>query len=210
MGRRPAAAPSQGDVVHRPPGRWGRSRYPPGVVIRVLGATLALAVVLTGCSSKEKAPSVLPPVPSASPSLAPLSPPPEAAAETSEGASAFARYYMEVLGRATQTADAAQLRSLSDSGCGGCQNLIAAVEEARANGQRVREADFRVLFAVAPLVQGGDVIVDMRYERLAGQLVDDEGRVVSAITAERAVDSQMRLMRRNNGWVVLGFRTVEG
>ena len=181
------------------------------MTFRTVGTLLALTVVLSGCTAGEGDPTVLPPAPSASSSApAAPSPPPEAAAETAAGASAFARYYLEVLGRALQSADPSQVKALSDSGCGGCQNLIGAVEDARSKGQHVREADFQVLFAAAPPVQDGDVVVDLRYERLEGELLDADGIVVSPIPPEKALDAQMRLMRMGKSWIVLGFRSVSG
>lgn len=170
---------------------------------------LALAVVLTGCTSAEPQPPALPPAPSVSPSVAPLPLPPEAAAETAEGASEFARFYMQVLGHAIQLADPQQVRMLSDSGCGGCQNLISAIEDERTKGQSVLGAEFKVLAAVLPAVTpDDDVIVDLRYERMPGQLLDREGRTIDSIAAELPIDSQMRLGRVGGQWIVLGFRAV--
>ena len=195
---------------------------------------VGLVVASAGCSSGEAEPSALPPVPSAeasastgasassapldsgdgegttgpAPVSSPLTIPAEAAAATPVGAGVFVRHYMTVLQAALASSDASQLQQLSDVGCGGCQNLIRAVEEARASGQRVRGADFLVQFVEAPPVEGGEVTVDLRYARAAGVLLDDGGSVVTPIAAEGPIDAQMRLRHQADSWLVLGFRQI--
>ncbi len=99
--------------------------------------------------------------------------------------------------------------ALSDAGCGGCQNLIGAIREEREQNKRISGAAFRVIFAESPPVQSGEVILDLRYERLAGQLLEaGTGRVIEDIRPEPAIDAQMRLRKSSTGWVVLGLRSV--
>lgn len=189
----------------------GKADTLPPVTIRIVGALLASAVVLSGCTSEEKKPTVLPPAPSTSPSLTaaaplPLPLPPEADAATGAAASAFAAYYLDVIARALQTADATQLKSLSDAGCQGCQNFIGAVEGAKETGEVARGGDFNVLFAASPPPVDGGVVVNFRYERAAATVIDESGAVTAELPPDPPLDAQMRLLRRSGGWTVLGFR----
>ena len=181
------------------------------MVIRVLGATLALAVVLTGCSSKEKAPTVLPPVPSASPSLAPLSPPPEAAAETSEGASAFARYYFEtVVNRGYETLDPIEITTYSDPACNSCKNIVNDIERLKASELRVGGQRFVIEFAVTSQIEPGKpAIVDFRFNADTYREVDASGKVVREFPAQRKQDAQAAMIRSGDGWLVYGLRMLE-
>lgn len=177
--------------------------------MRIRGALTALCVMaaLVGCSDDPE-PRTLPPVASVSPSPSVVAMPAEAAAETPEGAAAFARYWIEVLEGALATGDAAHLRRLSDEGCSSCSNLIGAVEDVDTQGQLVRDAQFTVDFAESPPIEAGEVVVELRYRRGAGELLDAEGEVVASIAPEGPITAQMRLERRGPSWVVMGFRQV--
>ena len=198
-------------------------------------AAAVTALVLTwgaaGCSPGEAEPVTLPPVasesagasgppgasgepgtsasPTAPPSSKPVVVPDAAKEETPQGASAFARHYMTILEAALGSGQTRELRRLSDPGCGGCNALLAAIDSANASGQRVTGSSFVVEFAEAPAVQAGETIVDLRYNRQPGSLVDADGAVVSPIAAEGPVDAQMRLKRVDEIWLVLGFRQVQ-
>ncbi|MCW2680350.1 MAG: hypothetical protein JWM62_1751, partial [Frankiales bacterium] len=116
--------------------------------IRTLVAAACLVGLVGGCSSDPK-PAPLPPVPSASPAPSALPLPSEAAAETPQGAAAFARYYMDVITQALSSGDATLLRTLSDADCGGCTNFIGAAEGGEPGG-RIEDARLVVEFAEAP------------------------------------------------------------
>ena len=173
--------------------------------MRIRGALIALCVVvpLVGCSDDPE-PRTLPPVPSASPSPSVVPMPTVAAAETPEGAAAFARYWMAVLESALATGDSSQLRALSDPACGGCANLIGAVESGQP-GETIRGANFVVEFAEAPPVGQGETVVTLRYRRTAGELVPPSGQP-TPIAAEGPIDAEMRLSHMDSTWIVLGFR----
>jgi hypothetical protein len=179
----------------------------PPVVMRGTAAAVALVAALAGCSA-EADPTPLPPLPSVSPTPETLQVPPEATPDTAEGAAAFAKYYLAVLEEALRSGEPGRLRELSDSGCGGCRNLIGAVERAQAAGQVVRGGEFVVLSAVSPAPEQGEAMVDLRYSREAGELVTLAGEVVEPIQPEPPIDAQMRVARAGTGWRVLGFRAV--
>lgn len=172
--------------------------------IRASLAAVSAALLLLGCSS-EPEPDPLPPVPTTSPTPVVLPLPSEAAAATPQGAAAFSRYYMDVLSEALATGDAAQLRALSDPGCGGCTNFIGAAEGGEP-GERIQDGRFVVAFAEAPPLQDEETIVILRYTRDAGVLLRADGTVAASIAPEPALDAEMRLKRQGTGWIVLGFR----
>ena len=131
-------------------------------------------------------------------------PPAEALAETPQGASAFARYWLALVQDALARGDASALRAVSDAGCGGCTNLISAAESGEP-GETVRGAGFTVEFAEAPPLANGETTVVLRYSRAAGELVKADG-TSSAIAPEGPIDAEMRIVRAAGGWKVLGFR----
>jgi hypothetical protein len=124
------------------------------------------------------------------------------------GASAFARHYVATMQQALATSDATALEALSDPGCGGCRNVLTAIAQAAAAGQYVRGAELVVDFAEAPAVRSGETIVDLRYRRKPGNVVNAAGVVLQTIAAEGPVDTQLRLRRTGTSWTVLGFRQV--
>jgi hypothetical protein len=174
------------------------------MTIRAAAAVLCVVVALAGCSSDPE-PQPLPPIGTSSPSPVALPLPSEAAAETPEGAAAFARYWMQVLETALAKGDATQLRRLSDEGCGGCNNLIGAVEGGEP-GETIRGAELVVQFTEAPPVENGETIVTLRYTRQAGELVAADGSTATPIAPEGPIDAEMRVRRAGTSWIVLGFR----
>lgn len=178
--------------------------------VRIRGALTALCVMvaLVGCSDDPE-PRTLPPITSASPSPSVVPMPSEAAAETPEGAAAFARYWIATLESALATGDASQLRSLSGPTCSSCTNLIGAAEDVKAQGQSIEGAGFAVDFAEAPPLEEGEVVVELRYRRASGKLLNSQGEVVSQIAPEGPINAQMRLSRQGSSWIVTGFRQVD-
>jgi hypothetical protein len=198
----------------------------------VAAGAVLLLVAVAGCSADEAGPAEVGPLASGSrtaavegaassdpavlasasqsagePSPADEVPLPAAAtAEDALGASAFAKHYMLVLQKALESSDASNFESLSDPGCGGCRNIIDAIGQASQAGQRVSGAELSVVFAEAPAVRGGETIVDLRYERRSGRLLSRDGAVVEAIPPEGPIDTQLRVRRQGEAWVVLGLR----
>ena len=176
------------------------------VTIRTGLAALCVLGALAGCSEEAAAPPPLPTAATSSPTPVALPVPPEATPETPQGAAAFARYYMQVLTEAFRSADAMQLRALSDPGCGGCNNFIGAVEGSAAANERTEGGEFTVVFAESPPVEDGDVIVDLRYSRTGARVVTGDGTVRVELPPDPPIDAQMRLVRKGAGWIVMGFR----
>lgn len=176
--------------------------------IRTCLAAAAVAALLVGCSS-EPEPEPLPPVPTTSPTPVVLPLPSAAAAATPQGAAAFARYYLALMNQAFRNGDAAAVRRLSDPGCGGCSNLIGAIEQPPPAGETVAGGEYEVQFAEAPPVENGDVIVELRYSLSELRVLGTDGQLLETKPAVRDVDAQMRLLRRGDSWIVAGFRDVK-
>lgn len=115
---------------------------------------------------------------------------------------------MKLLALGLSTGDATPLRAYSDERCGGCANLIGAVEDLQKKGHRAEGGGITVLFAVSPALAGGETIVDLRYERSAGTVVDRAGVTVAEIPAASAADVQLRVRRSGGSWTVLGYRNA--
>jgi hypothetical protein len=178
-------------------------------MLRGVLVTALLTGALAGCSSDPE-PRTLPPVPSASPTAAaPLPVPPEATPATPQGAAAFARYYLGLMNQAFSTRDSSLVRRVSDPGCGGCNNLIGAIDESPEEGERVEGGKYVVAFAEAPPVEEGDVIVEVRYSLTEVRVLAPDGSLIRRTPPVENVDAQMRLLRRGNAWIVAGFRNVE-
>lgn len=181
--------------------------------VRGTVGALAVAVALTGCTSDEPPPTTLPPLSSASPSTSPSpsraesSVPPAARKMTPEGAAAFARFFVESIGLAYQAAEPSVISDLSAEGCGGCETLIKAVAELRAEGERRVGGTYEVLAAVTPALEAGDAIVDVRYRRPAAEIVNADGVVTASAGPTSPVDAQVRVVWREGAWVVQGYRT---
>ena len=112
------------------------------------------------------------------------------------------------MNEALQSGESEQLDALSDPGCGGCTNVLTAIADASSAGRRVREAVLQVDFAEAPAIVDGETIVDLRYARAGGELVDARGETVQRIAPEGPIDTQLRLRYAQDTWSVLGFRRV--
>ena len=145
---------------------------------------------------------------SPTPATVGLALPSEASTATPQGASAFARHYLQALTIAYHEANSSPLRALSDPGCGGCNNFISAIEGSRASGERTRGGVFKVEFAEAPPIEDSETLVELRYSRTAGTIVDEHGDVGVTLPADPSVDAQMRLLYTPSGWRVLGFRAT--
>src|SRR5689334_7494034 len=96
---------------------------------RLVACALALPLLLAGCSAKHQASESLPRTPEATasktlPSLGPADfpVPVEARAKTAAGASAFARYYIELANHLLSNLDSEPLRELSRN-CATCDSL---------------------------------------------------------------------------------------
>lgn len=176
--------------------------------IRTCLAAAAVAALLVGCSS-EPEPEPLPPVPTTSPTPVALPLPSAAAAATPQGAAAFARYYFDLINQGLTSGDGAAVRAVSDPGCGGCRNLIGAMEQEPTPGERIEGGLFEIVSAESPPLEEGAVIVSLQYRVTEVRVLNDAGAVLRTTPAEGPSNGQLRLKRQGSSWIVLGFRGVE-
>ena len=179
------------------------------VLIRTGLAALCVLGALAGCSEEAAAPPPLPSAATSSPTPVALPVPPEATPETPQGAAAFTRYYFDLVNSGFAQGDASAVRRVSDPACQGCTNLIEAIEEDDAPGERIEGGVFEIIFAESPPVENGDVIVDLQYAVTELRVVGADGKVLRTTPAEPRIDGQVRLIRRDGSWLVRGFRNVE-
>lgn len=180
-------------------------------VVLMLG--IAMLIGATACSGSEPAPTVLSPLPSAvaSPSPSPVaapSLPPAARGKTPAASSAFVRYYFDVLTDAFNRRDASAVRALSDPGCGGCRNLIGAIEAPDKPGETVEGGAFLVDGTASPPLEQGTTVVSLRYHVAAVRVSDATGSTLRNLRATKPINAEVRLRRLSDGWIVLGFRNV--
>ena len=170
-----------------------------------------MTVVLSGCTSDEGDPTVLSPAPSASSTAAPLQVPPEATADTPQGAAAFARFFFaDVVNRAYETMDTRTITALSASQCNSCKNIVSDIERVREAGHEVAGQRFVIEFAeAAPAGSDGDVVVDFRFSADRYREMDNSGQVIRDVAPRVKQDAQVKLIRSGDGWLVSGIQMVE-
>jgi hypothetical protein len=167
------------------------------------------ALLASGCSDGGEPPATLPSLTtSATPSAAVVPRPSGIDAPDAIGASAFTRYWFDVLTAALQTNDGSQLEALSDEGCDSCQNFLKAIESARAKGLTTPDLTYELAFAESSPPEKGKALVDMSWRSSAAAELDRQGRVVRQIKASEQLYGQMLLGRVGDTWSVLGLRTV--
>ena len=168
-----------------------------------------MTVVLSGCTSGEGDPTVLPPVPSASSTSAPLQVPPEATADTAQGAAAFARFFFAEINRAYSERDPEFVRRLAASECGSCAAVATDIERLQRADHQVAGRRYIVSSAEAsPPGVDGRVIVDFRFTDDPYVERDDAKKIVKDFPAQGVQDGQAMLMRVSDEWRVSAIRLV--
>jgi hypothetical protein len=152
-----------------------------------LGAGLVLtASLLSGCSAKQEANQTLPTSSAAetTPELPPLGPedfpvPDEAREKTSDGALAFAKYYMS-LGTEIGKGDlpAQVLLDLSTDECRLCAQVAASFSADQAAGYTYRDSHYTFKELGPPLVEGDKAELGFVYAQSAYSVVDGSGQEV--------------------------------
>ena len=178
------------------------------MAIRTGAWLLVVTSVLVGCSS-ETAPRTLPPVASqpAQASPTPRAPiPAEAQLKTPQAASAFARYFLQSVDGAFESADPSLIRRLAMPGCGGCASLAETVDKLARDGQRQVGGRYEDVQPVTPGFPGTDAFVDLTYRRGPSTIVDSDNKVLRKTPAVNQTQAQLRLVYGDSGWKVQGYR----
>jgi len=175
------------------------------------GAYLLLAsLLLPACSGGEN-PNVLPPIAtatSAAPAPTPLAVPPEARAESSEGASAFVRFYLGEMNRGFATGDASDVRILSSADCAGCTNLIQLIEAGEEGAERFEGGDYAVTSVASPETVNGEVTALVTYDLTAVRVTDDQGQVLRETPRKERLSATISMSRSAGSWSVVEFESV--
>lgn len=109
--------------------------------MRLIAALTCAVLLLAGCTGE---PEPKAPEGTATPTV--TAKPPEMPAiareQSSEGATAFLQYYVEVLNFAATTGNVDELKRLSSSDCSGCQKYIDLYVDTYADGGWFREGEW--------------------------------------------------------------------
>ena len=174
----------------------------------VLGAVallvlVALLMMLTGCGGDPKAdPSPTPSTPATSPvSTTPSAPvmPEEAKAETSSGAIAFVKFYVDVVNHATSSGETQALADASAPACESCRSVIGKVNDLYSAGGHSEGGTWRLVEVRVTSVQ--------KPWRVAGHLSYSRQRIVRPGAADETFkpgeyDMEFTLKHRDGRWQV--------
>lgn len=148
-----------------------------------VGTLLGAALLLSGCTSTQRAGSLPPTTRTAAASttgLAPLGPadfpvPAEARAQTADGATAFLKYYIELLGRAQQSNNSDGLRELSND-CDTCERFATGLDDLAADGYTTSGGGIEFNGASEPILKEGDAEFGLAITQLASTVQDSSGK----------------------------------
>ena len=130
--------------------------------------------------------------------------PSEAAAPTSQGASAFARYWFDQLNLAAQTGETESLLALGTPACVACQRFAESIGNIYGAGGRIEGGRFTVVAAEAPLlkVDQQTARVTVIYGVSPTRQIDAAGQVMRSVGALSKLDGEMMLARSGPSWLV--------
>jgi hypothetical protein len=112
--------------------------------------------------------------------------PPEAKAHTSDGAKAFAGFYMEQNGDAYVSLSVSSMKALSIPGCAGCRVLMNSVAANKQQGRRAVSRSLTVDMAqVREVSPEGTLHVEVAGTERAVSLVNAAGAVIGTTIAGR-------------------------
>jgi len=205
---------SRPGVLHNP-SRGGRDLDTLRPMRRIpIGCALAAVVFAAGCSSSGPAPTRLPPIASASGTAAP-SPPadadlPDPGADanvrTAAGASAFASFYLDLVGKSFVAANPSGLKRQSSDTCQGCKGLIVAIENLASKGQHREGGLYQVLSAVTPGLSSDVTVVNVQYRRNASRVLNASGQAIASGPAVPVTDAQLQVTYVSGRWLASGYR----
>ncbi|MGL5819248.1 MAG: DUF6318 family protein [Phycicoccus sp.] len=105
--------------------------------------------------------------------------PPEAEAQTKEGAIRFLEYFIEQGARASAEADSSTIRQISGPKCSGCKTFIRLADELKEKGQRVDRDDLKLRGQVTlPNSTEDRYVFNALLEALASNTIKESGEVV--------------------------------
>lgn len=156
----------------------------------VAAVTCLATALLAGCSGGTQQPSTTLPTTSApaaaSPTLPPLGPPDfpvpaEARAKTIAGATAFNRYYVDLMTHQAVSLDSAPLRDLS-RGCNNCDGLADTYDEMRAADQHYLGGELSITSTGGTILNGDEAQTAFVLQQEKLQVLDARGAEVPGRT----------------------------
>ena len=134
--------------------------------------------------------------------------PAAARANTSAGAEAFARFYLELVNEAWMRPDPDLLRPYVLSSCRTCANDIRTAADLRRRGQRYGgKAASLGTSVVAPEHARGQRTVQIVMRQLRQHIYDKQGRVVERVPSSTAV-VEVTVSRASDLWRVNTIRVL--
>jgi hypothetical protein len=153
--------------------------------VRLAACSVALPLLLAGCSQKQQASQSVPTTskaaaPSSSlPALGPADFPLPAAArqKTPDGVEAFANYYVQLLDRSGKALDSTAVRTLSRN-CATCTKLAAQWDQAKAAGQRIDGGSVTLISTGSVLIKDAGAEIPTYIQQAALSYLDPSGTPV--------------------------------
>ncbi|MFC6241565.1 DUF6318 family protein [Knoellia sp. GCM10027112] len=191
----------------------------------VFGVGVAAALALAGCSDgagAQTGPASSGPSSSATTSAtvsssATTSPPsptvavsiPAAARQhTEEGAKAFAEFYTLEMDRATVSADATRLKSLSLPSCTACKGVTDVVEGYRSRGERQEKPSVVVDLVQVRSYSETGAWIEVLVEEKAHRVVNRSGQVISTSQGTR-INFRHKVTWVNGTWMVADSEIIQ-
>ncbi len=182
-----------------------RTRWVPGV--------LAVCLAVSSCSGSDKgAPTVLPilptrspspaPTPSVTTSSAPVIVPSPARPATPQGAAAFVRFYLGRVSAAYATADPGLLEGLSDVACATCARYAESARLLRVDGKHIVGQSVVVVSVEAPAATNGFVAADVFFDVPSRAVADRAGHLIEQLGSRPRAHQPFFLQRRGESWSV--------
>ena len=123
-------------------------------------------------------------------------------ANTPQGAGAFTRFYFAEVLKAYNTQDTQIVRGLAADSCKTCAGLAGSIDAMRVSHQRVTGPPIEVLSAETPGFGYGPVVVDLQYKIPSYNVIDEQGKIVHHIPAEKRDVFLITLNRVSVGWLI--------
>lgn len=151
-----------------------------------------------------------PPSPKTSNSLARLVMPPEARADTSAGAEAFARYYFSLINVSFGGADPHELVPHSDASCRSCANFVSGITQLQAQGLVIRPTPY--------VIENFNELPEStpKLRTFAATLTRRESTVLRQDGSVKRVDKvdqtlvEFGLSRQNTAWMMREISQIKG
>ena len=174
---------------------------------------VALSALLAGCGAARptSSPASLPPVSAAGPSAptaAPtptsaLPPPPPVGDASAESATAFGRYWVDVVNDAIKRGDPNGILAISALDCQTCANYVTSLRAATKANQSYRGGSITIRDAAAPEIENNETLVSLSVRAASAEVLDASGQVVRSIPAVEDDTLYVTLRRADNSWIVV-------